>query len=157
MFNWFRRKTKKTESEQVPEPTDQATSPQTETPPQETTQEDYLTWAKTAYKNIQQTQITSTSRTTETETPQEITTEEKVTSQIDTETISETQTTEVPKSSPSTDTPEETVPAWMQKSDRLEVLKETAIETETVEDTAPLTFDEEFVWSAKVLAAQGRA
>ncbi|HAC63652.1 MAG TPA: signal recognition particle-docking protein FtsY, partial [Cyanothece sp. UBA12306] len=46
------------------------------------------------------------------------------------------------------------VPAWMKKSDRLEILEETAIET--VEKESDLTFDEEFVWSAKVLAAQGR-
>ena len=40
-------------------------------------------------------------------------------------------------------------PAWMQKSDRLEALKETAIEEEE-------ELDEDFVWSAKVLAEQGR-
>jgi fused signal recognition particle receptor len=135
MFNWFRRKTKKTESEQVSEPTEQVTSPQTDTQPEETTQEDYLTWAKTAYKNIQQNQVTSTSQTTE--TPQETITEEEVTADTETETVSQIPTTEVPKSSPSTDTPEESVPAWMQKSDRLEVLKETAIETEKIEETAP--------------------
>jgi fused signal recognition particle receptor len=51
----------------------------------------------------------------------------------------------------------------MRKSDRLEVLKETAIETPTpsaIPEIEPqstaLKFDEEFVWSAKVLAEQGR-
>ncbi|OKH18512.1 signal recognition particle-docking protein FtsY [[Limnothrix rosea] IAM M-220] len=49
-------------------------------------------------------------------------------------------------------TPAETkpMPAWMQKSDGLEKLKETAIDTEGLE------FDEDFLWSAKVLADQGR-
>jgi fused signal recognition particle receptor len=55
-------------------------------------------------------------------------------------------------------------PAWLQKSDRLEILKETAIETE-VPETPPLPvvrktgikFDDDFIWSAKVLADQGRA
>jgi fused signal recognition particle receptor len=55
-------------------------------------------------------------------------------------------------------------PAWLQKSDRLEILKETAIETE-VPETPPepvvrkvgIKFDEDFIWSAKVLADQGRA
>ena len=55
------------------------------------------------------------------------------------------------------------VPAWLQKSDRLEILKETAIETE-VPETIPepvakkssITFDDDFIWSAKVLADQGR-
>ena len=55
-------------------------------------------------------------------------------------------------------------PAWLQKSDRLEILKETAIETE-VPETPPqpvvrktgIKFDDDFIWSAKVLADQGRA
>jgi len=55
-------------------------------------------------------------------------------------------------------------PAWLQKSDRLEILKETAIETE-VPETSPepvvrktgIKFDDDFIWSAKVLADQGRA
>ena len=55
-------------------------------------------------------------------------------------------------------------PAWMRKSDGLERLKETAIELPTPEEekqkpvqTADeIAFDEEFVWSAQVLAAQGR-
>ena len=141
MFNWFRRKTKKADSEAVSEPTEQVTTPETETSSQETTQEDYLAWAKTAYKNIQQGQPS-------TETPPE-TTQEDVTPDIEPETL------EVAE--PVTETETEQVPAWMKKSDRLEALKETAMETATVEDTTPLTFDEEFVWSAKVLAAQGRA
>ncbi|WP_324616243.1 signal recognition particle-docking protein FtsY [Lusitaniella coriacea] len=54
------------------------------------------------------------------------------------------------------------VPAWMQKSDALERLKATAIETEEPEPTTQKTeepevaFDEDFVWSAQVLASQGR-
>ena len=55
-------------------------------------------------------------------------------------------------------------PAWLQKSDRLEILKETAIETE-VPEVPPepvvrkkgIKFDDDFIWSAKVLADQGRA
>ncbi|WP_124975705.1 signal recognition particle-docking protein FtsY, partial [Aphanothece sacrum] len=93
----------------------------------------YLTWAKTAYKNIQQRQ----------------------------ETAPEPETLDNPTEKPQT--PEvqpqevtEALPAWMQKSERLDILKETALETETVPETPELAFDEEFVWSAKVLAAQGR-
>ncbi|MBD2577051.1 signal recognition particle-docking protein FtsY [Oscillatoria sp. FACHB-1406] len=64
------------------------------------------------------------------------------------------------------------MPAWMRKSDALERLKETAIdlpEPEVPQKAAPKTtkpaerpaipgmdFDEEFIWSAQVLAAQGR-
>ena len=55
-------------------------------------------------------------------------------------------------------------PAWLQKSDRLEILKETAIETEVPEvppepvvQKTGMKFDDDFIWSAKVLADQGRA
>lgn len=51
---------------------------------------------------------------------------------------------------PEVPAPETSMPAWMQKSDGLEKLKETAI------DTDDLDFDEDFLWSAKVLADQGR-
>ncbi|MEL4898658.1 signal recognition particle-docking protein FtsY [Crocosphaera sp. Alani8] len=146
MFNWFRRKINKTDAEPVSEPTEQVTETETETetetPTQETTQEDYLAWAKTAYKNIQQNKPS-------TETPPESPPED-VTADV------EPEPQEVAEP-PSTETEAEKVPAWMQKSNRLEALKETAMEKATVEDTTPLTFDEEFVWSAKVLAAQGRA
>ncbi|MEA5470310.1 signal recognition particle-docking protein FtsY [Spirulina sp. 06S082] len=58
------------------------------------------------------------------------------------------------------ETPSEPIstPAWMQKSDALERLKETAIETpeSEIESESSLDFDEDFVWSAKVLAEQGR-
>ena len=148
MFNWFRRKINKTDSEPVSEPTEQVTQPETETSDQESTSEDYLSWAKTAYKNIQQRQTPSTTPISTTEAPSE--TPEK-------EVPSETKPSPQPEpESPKTEAKEDT-PAWMQKSDRLEALKETALETATVEETTPLTFDEEFVWSAKVLAAQGRA
>ncbi len=154
MFNWFRRKTNKTEAEEAKKPTEEATSPQTETTQEETktVPDDYLSWAKNAYKNIQQRQTTPTTETT-TETPQETVKADQTTAEVESE-IPET--SEAPETL-APETSKESTPAWMQKSDRLEALKETAIETETVEDTTPLTFDEEFVWSAKVLAAQGRA
>ncbi|EAZ92229.1 signal recognition particle-docking protein FtsY [Crocosphaera chwakensis] len=147
MFNWFRRKINKTESEEVSEPTQQTKTPETEPSSEQSDQEDYLSWAKTAYKNIQQRQTPSTSESEETETPSE-TTDDQVT-EVEPETPQVSQ-------SPQKEKTEET-PAWMQKSDRLEALKETAMEKATVEDTTPITFDDEFVWSAKVLAAQGRA
>ncbi len=147
MFNWFRRKINKTESEQVSEPTEQTQTPEVEPSEEKSDQDDYLNWAKTAYKNIQQRQTPSTSQPEETETASETT---------------DNQVTEVePETPQKSDSPvkekTEGTPAWMQKSDRLEALKETAMEKATVEDTSPVTFDEEFVWSAKVLAAQGRA
>lgn len=49
------------------------------------------------------------------------------------------------------------IPAWMRKSDGLERLRETAIEIEEPEAETGVAFDEDFVWSAKVLASQGRS
>ncbi|MEA5532638.1 signal recognition particle-docking protein FtsY [Crocosphaera sp. XPORK-15E] len=148
MFNWFRRKTSQPEQEQTATPAPETTSPPTpepETVTEEKTQEDYLTWAKTAYKNIQQRK--DESQTTET----------VETSEAPSETVTEYQPITEEEPVTPTETPSEDVPVWMQKSDRLEVLKETAIETAPPPEETPLTFDEEFVWSAKVLAAQGRA
>lgn len=60
------------------------------------------------------------------------------------------ETTPEPVAEPEVTEPAAAMPAWMQKSDGLEKLKETAIDTEGLE------FDEDFLWSAKVLADQGR-
>ncbi|MEO0014340.1 MAG: cell division protein [Cyanobacteriota bacterium] len=49
------------------------------------------------------------------------------------------------------------VPAWMQKSQGLAKLKETAIETPSEEvETAEAELDEDFIWSSQVLAKSGR-
>ncbi|MEC4892219.1 MAG: signal recognition particle-docking protein FtsY, partial [Oscillatoria sp. PMC 1051.18] len=62
--------------------------------------------------------------------------------------------------------PAKPVPAWMRKSDGLERLRETAIEEEPATPVAATSetktetgvdFDEEFIWSAQVLASQGRS
>jgi fused signal recognition particle receptor len=132
-----------------------------------TSQEDYLTWAKTAYQNIQQRkeQATETPRTEQTATTEsapiaatELESEEEAIPTVATSPKTEKEA-EVDTTPPSAN-----VPAWMRKSDRLEKLKETAIETsiEAEEivtaktETADLALDEDFVWSAKILADQGR-
>ncbi|MGC1248006.1 MAG: signal recognition particle-docking protein FtsY, partial [Spirulinaceae cyanobacterium] len=57
------------------------------------------------------------------------------------------------------------VPVWMRKSDGLERLKETAVDIEDTPDRpirtasqqeSEVAFDEDFMWSAQVLASQGR-
>ena len=51
------------------------------------------------------------------------------------------------------------VPVWMQRSQGLEKLKETAIETpqeEPVVEESEETLDEDFIWSSQVLAKSGR-
>ncbi|MFP4007596.1 MAG: signal recognition particle receptor subunit alpha, partial [Spirulinaceae cyanobacterium] len=82
------------------------------------------------------------------------------------EPVAEVEPQPEPVSEPEPEEPTTPTPAWMQKSDALERLKETAIETPEPEEAAPsepkakpkpyMEFDEEFVWSAQVLADQGR-
>lgn len=149
------------------------------------TQEDYLAWAKAAYQNIQEkkgeeqktlTTITVETAVTEpvieekeTETIiEDVIAEDSKTEEIDDE-IETTETTEkeaavsqgeetleeidsLAETEEVTPQPSENTPAWMQKSQALEKLKETAIAEP--EPQSPL--DEDFVWSAKVLAQQGR-
>ncbi|ACK73394.1 signal recognition particle-docking protein FtsY [Gloeothece citriformis PCC 7424] len=145
MFNWFRRQketpTQAEEQTPTPEqvtPETPASEPESEAPKEP---DEYLNWAKTAFKNIQQRKSEEIAPTPQPE----------ATTPPDT---SET----VPEPVVQVSEPEEGVPAWMRKSDRLDILKETATETPTIEEEAkPLSFDDDFVWSAQVLAKQGRA
>ena len=177
MFNWFRRnnKAKQEEPKTAPEK-ETATTESTETTTEtDKTQEDYLAWAKAAYQNIQEKGAAATS-VTETDTTEEVAedTTEETTEKDATEVVAETsekiveepiaeveQTPVIEESREITaekdNVTEETtatpnnVPAWMQKSQGLEKLRESAIaEPETPE------LDEDFVWSARVLAEQGR-
>ncbi len=116
----------------------------TKTDSQPTQQENYLAWAKAAYQNIQKRQEVK-----EVEANSDLLAEEKL----------ETDTDTLPKES------KENVPAWMKKSAGLEKLKETSIDVPTEEltktaistsTTDDLAFDEDFLWAAKTLAAQGR-
>ncbi|MFW6359237.1 MAG: signal recognition particle-docking protein FtsY [Chroococcales cyanobacterium] len=87
-------------------------------------------------------------------------------SQIPSETTPEAaETEESAVIEPETPEPETSasVPAWMRKSEGLERLKETAIETpepepepQPVSPEEGIGFDEDFIWSAQVLASQGR-
>jgi fused signal recognition particle receptor len=127
MFNWFRRqKANPAQPQATPAPVEETPTVETPTISEETSQEDYLNWAKKAFKNIQEKKGTENAPITATEAITE------------TETVKEEETIDNP-------------PAWLKKSDRLEILKETAIKTPT--ETEP---DEDFIWSAKVLASQGR-
>ncbi|GFE68705.1 signal recognition particle-docking protein FtsY [Chroococcus sp. FPU101] len=140
MFNWFRRQhsssnqpqEQEQEQEQEQQPIvveDQDTTVESS---EEVTEKNQLNWAKAAFKNIQQRKAQETTEVNPTEAETSETAEETVTA---------------------------SGPAWMQKSARLEQLKETAItspadEPETTTQTDDI--DEEFVWSANVLAKQGR-
>lgn len=240
MFNWFRRKLNKpeespetappTEAGLAAKPVDQsieaaAESLATEEPaaqPTASSQEDYLNWAKSAFKNIQarkeqtvETPIepdvfldiepvaaiapetkpapelppTSLSASLETiepeptpdvtaplteEAPEPVILEPVAIASAPPESLPEMAIAKPlspePVATPPPASPVEllapSAPAWLQKSDRLESLKETAIADEALAPvssslpTAPTSrepeLDEDFIWSAKVLANQGR-
>ena len=220
VFNWFRRQyeessdktpqeTPESEKEQVKEVSESQPAKPTEQPTQST--EDYLSWAKAAYKNIQQQKTTQSqpSQTDDTEqqpetkpAPIEAKVEPIPEAQPVAENIkiesTETQQPEtlvesaptLGETSPAETTPTQTetlvesaptlgetttenqeseqLPFWAkaqaERQARVERLKETAIEepqaettpeTET-EEIDPIIFDEAFLWSAEILAAQGR-
>lgn len=122
---------------------------------------DYLNWAKAAYQNIQ-------ARKAETVAPVEVEPDQAVVTDVGdrlsdspSETPTALETPEIAQPQPEAPiTPPETGPAWLQKSDRLEALKETAVEEATVAGTLTaesMALDDDFLWSAKVLAAQGRS
>ena len=181
VFNWFRRQLGKNPSDvTAPETTQE---PEVVTPEPETVEpaspEAYLDWAKEAYKNIQQ-------RRGQLETVTEPTAPTELTESPEPEVIAETPEVVIPEAITATPAPVEaavelaepvasqepsepdteavpeptTGPAWLQKSDRLEVLKETAISSPVIEAplvSEPANLDEDFLWSAKVLASQGRS
>jgi fused signal recognition particle receptor len=186
MFNWFRRqfneKSEPTE-EKDPKEVEREQSQETES----TESEDYLTWAKNAYKNIQERkgQITETTSSESSETNDEnpieaiasttpeleakpdsqeiVATETEVEENITTESISTPAENRESELEPPAVEEEsrEAMPAWMRKSDALERLKETAVEIPEPEpkkakSSENLSLDDNFVWSSKILAAQGR-
>ncbi|MGF1481214.1 MAG: signal recognition particle-docking protein FtsY [Cyanophyceae cyanobacterium] len=185
MFNWFRRQFDRSQ----PEPEQPAeVEPSPPEPEEDKPDDPYLEWAKTAFQTIQQRKAAEpeqiqpesaesvieaapaptasadpggTEAEPERAAPAEVEAAEPlenaaVEAQLD------NGAADVDKGEAPSAPPAETVPAWMQKSNRLATLKETAIETSSPEESAPaaedaVTFDEEFVWSAQVLAAQGRS
>lgn len=204
VFNWFRRQfNEKTEETQEPK-TEVKSEPEKVEKPTETPEssegkpqvsEDYLQWAKAAYKNIQQQQqpepepeptvepepepTVLTSETPEVETAEEIGEVEVIETAPEPETVAELapEPTVAPVEPEPVLTPEteviqtetveiaEPLPFWAtsatERQARLERLKETAIEEEletnqTASPDAGMVFDEMFMWSAQVLADQGR-
>jgi fused signal recognition particle receptor len=208
-FDWFRRRFN--QSDEPPQPTEAeqppaapASEPEPEAPSSEPPAADYLTWAKTAYQNIQKQQapIADAPESTAAEVVPEVLPEPEIAVTIE-DAAPEPAAPEMPLAAgskalvqePSTPTVDgvapdaaagtiaetidpavpdnSAVPFWAraeaERLERLERLKETAIrEPEPVVATAPapiaespsaapnLEFDEGFLWSAEILAAQGR-
>ncbi|MGV2826652.1 signal recognition particle-docking protein FtsY [Myxosarcina sp. GI1(2024)] len=169
MFNWFRRNAKASKPESKPDKKNvtnvtevtEATSTETEaaTGSATSSQVDYLAYAKAAYQNIQQRKqqekVEETAVKKEPEVVTKAETSETV-SQLKETAATETETQETVSQLA------ENVPAWMKKSQGLEKLKATAMETPVAEpQPEPSTqvqadIDEDFIWSAKVLANRGR-
>lgn len=163
MFNWFRRneKAKQQPEAKPPETQPEVTAESSET---EVTEPDYLAFAKAAYKNIQERkgETTATAEEPESESIEE---EAKLNDVEQVEVIEEildSRVTTVESEPIAEETPasESNVPAWMQKSQGLEKLKETAIATpeaeQLVTETEATELDEDFIWSSQVLAKSGR-
>jgi fused signal recognition particle receptor len=189
MFNWFRRQFNEKSDPEEQKDLVEREQEQKQLPETESTQtEDYLTWAKNAYKNIQERKgqiAETTSSESSAATAEENTTEaiESITPELETKlnseeiattepVIEESITTETIASPSENDVSaevaakleeesSESVPAWMRKSDALERLKETAVEIPEPEPkkakkSENVDLDDDFVWSSKILAAQGR-
>ncbi|HIK27783.1 MAG: signal recognition particle-docking protein FtsY [Oscillatoriaceae bacterium SKW80] len=171
-FNWFRRQysdkyEQKNDEQTASSAASLAEAGITETASQPTnipaTAEDYLSWAKAAYKNIQKQQQLKEETAS---TPEEKTVATEAT-EAEASTKEEPETEE-PTATITSETEQATVPFWAraeaERLERMEKLKASAIsapEPETVQPAATqtasgLAFDEEFIWSAEVLAAQGR-
>ena len=168
MFNWFRRNEKAKQAK--PESTPPQVQPEVDTKSKnesetEVAEPDYLAFAKAAYQNIQQRkgeavkpeeaktvepEIAETSEATEEVELEVEATPNVVAEEVIEEEVEETEPVEEIETAAD-------APAWMQKSQGLEKLKETAVET-PVEEVAPEPeLDEDFIWSSKVLAGSGRS
>jgi fused signal recognition particle receptor len=179
VFDWFRRKFDKPESEsvtdteQIAEPIAEAEAelvvPAAEPPTvSEEVATDYLAWAKAAYQNIQQQELAAVAVVEPEAEPVNVADIDANADEIESETSSsaiepelaaadsEIEAVNEPEATPSSD---EILPIWARddRQQRLEQLKATAIETEaSVAPTADVELDDDFLWSAKVLADRGR-
>jgi fused signal recognition particle receptor len=185
VFNWFRRKFDKSESELGPDAEqveesagdeeESAVTAEPETASDEVAT-DYLAWAKAAYQHIQQQAVVESEADIINPVAVEAATTtaaEAVEIEIGSANVEpalspdpETELTVTdPVATTTIDPPEdpptgaENIPIWARedRQQRLEQLKASAIETEVPEIAPPeIELDDDFLWSAKVLADQGR-
>jgi fused signal recognition particle receptor len=140
VFNWFRRQFNNSTPEEpkAAEVVEKVVeTPETETIVDKDTDAETLAWAKAAYQNIKQQQVE-----TAVEEPVELTTSEEPLA-----------ANEAPVVLPV----DSTLPAWARENttqERLAALKEQSIAAPVEEE---IVLDDDFLWSAKVLADQGRS
>ncbi len=158
VFNWFRRQFNR--SETPSESAESTPATESESPPETKTQEavDYLAWAKAAYQNIQQQQVEPVE---EVQPELAAPVEETQLMAAEMPGVEEVAVLPEPEVAP---TPEVPLSFWerakAEREARLEELKERAIDEpeppEMRRSEPSEALDEEFLWSAQVLAAQGR-
>jgi fused signal recognition particle receptor len=162
MFNWFRRQIGN-KQEQEKQPETQETQPKeleiaetasNKAETQDTTQIDYLNWAKSAYKTIQERQGEGTAEAGEEEEAEEVRVVEAVAErETKTESIVETPETEATLTRKPEPEPVAEVSEIVETVTPPEITENTP---EIASETSPITFDEDFIWSAQVLASQGK-
>ncbi len=181
VFDWFRRKFDKPESESesvtdteqiaesiVAEEEELVVPAAEPEPAREEVATDYLAWAKAAYQNIQQQEVAAIAVVAPEAEPVTVTTIEANADELEADTASSTVEPELTESDgeieaveepEATSENEESLPVWARddRQQRLEQLKARAIETEaSVAPGADVELDDDFLWSAKVLADRGR-
>jgi fused signal recognition particle receptor len=178
VFDWFRRKFDKSESESesAPDPEQVEESAGAEEDliaPEQKEEEaataseeiatDYLAWAKAAYQNIQQQQESPVVIEPEPEPELVAVATGDGVEDLEVEPdSSDTEPAEIVETEAEVEVnidDTEATPIWAKddRQQRLEQLKATAIETAEPEATkADIELDDDFLWSAKVLADRGR-
>ncbi len=180
VFNWFTRQRNQSSTEPQQEDSTEVSlpvaEPTTAVPNEESPQDaaaERLKWAKAAFKNVQQQKagiaveetLIETADTSVAEVELEVTEPSTTVTEIEPEPNEPSITDET-----ASDAATSPLPFWAKaeadRLERLERLKENAIEvtpvatTTEIEPESPpapeLAFDEGFLWSAEILAAQGR-
>ncbi len=179
VFDWFRRKFDKPESESVTD-TEQVIEPVVEEeaeivvpaaepePASEEVATDYLAWAKAAYQNIQQQEAAAVVVVEPESQPVTVATIDANADELEAETASAAIEPKIAASDSEVEAAEEpevileneeSLPIWARddRQQRIEQLKATAIETEEpAVPAADVELDDDFLWSARVLADRGR-
>jgi fused signal recognition particle receptor len=173
VFDWFRRKFDRDDSSAPSEPevtpTDEVVAEEVVAEPAAATEvaaaddatTDYLAWAKAAYQNIQQQQSEGEFNSTNLEvesTDIDDLADDAEPPQVET-TVDDTEDREELDEESLTSFDTSSMPAWAKedRQERIERLKATAIETvEPAPVADKIELDDDFMWSAKILADRGR-
>ncbi len=164
-FNWFRRQFTQPEDspeQTVEEKSEVANEPIAEesaTDETDPSQEDYLAWAKAAFQNIQERQVTPSVTEPISEVAPEVTPEVAVETAIELEEEAiELEEEDTPvEAIAEAPTPAETVSeVTSQVEPEPSAIAEPSVSDSLLEERSTIDLDEGFRWSAEVLAAQGR-